>query len=173
MAKETKIKGGYVHDGKGKQFTTLRDALANDAVCGCGLDCNNGFLVLPNFNPVSGDVDGYYALYIVDGNITVNTVAAAKAAIKSYCNNSAITATSVVLTGCLETDLDIDDTMQLTATVLPSGAIQTGIWESSDEDVATVSITGLVTAVGAGSATITFISTDGGFTADCELTVVD
>lgn len=171
MAKETLIKGGYVHDGKGKQFTKLKDALANDATCGCGLDCNNGYLVLPNFNPVSGDVDGYYAIYIVDGNITVNTVAAAKAAIQAYCNNTAVTATSVVITGCPEDPLEALDTVQLTVTVLPSGALQTGIWTSDDTDIATVSSTGLVTGVSTGEVTITFTSTDGGLTATCVITV--
>lgn len=172
MSKQTLIKGGYVHNGKGKQFTTLRDALANDANCGCGLDCKNGYLVLPNFNPVSGDIDGYYAVYIVDGNITIDTVAEAKATIQLYCNNSAISATSVTISGCTGGSLAPLATRQLTATVLPSGAIQTGDWTSSDTTKATVSSSGLVTAVAAGTSTITFTSTDGGFTATCVITVV-
>lgn len=172
MSKQTLIKGGYVHDGKGKQFTTLKDALANDALCGCGLDCKNGYLVLPNFNPVSGDIDGYYAIYIVDGNITVNTVAAAKAAISAYCNNTAITATSVEMV-CVGTPLLAGATRQLTATVLPAGSVQTGTWTSSDTDIATVSVAGLVTGVAAGTVTITFTSTDGGLTAECEITVTE
>lgn len=172
MSKQTLIKGGYVHNGKGKQFTTLRDALANDANCGCGLDCKNGYLVLPNFNPVSGDIDGYYAVYIVDGNITIDTVAEAKATIQSYCNNSAISATSVTISGCISESLLTEETIQLTATVLPSGAIQTGTWTSSNPAKATVTSSGLVTAIAAGTSTITFTSTDGGFTATCVVTVV-
>ena len=46
---------------------------------------------------------------------------------------------------------------------------KTVIWSSSDEDVATVD-NGVVTAVGAGNATIT--ATVGEFTAECEVTVV-
>lgn len=171
MAKETLIKGGYVHDGKGKQFTTLNDALANNALCGCGLDCKNGYLVLPNFNPVSGDRDGYYALYIVDGNIVINPVAEAKAQLASYCSNVIISATSVSLSGCTGGNLAALATRQLTATVLPSGAVQTGTWTSSDPTKATVNSSGLVTGVAAGSTTITFTSTDGGFTATCVITV--
>lgn len=171
MSKQTLIKGGYVHDGKGKQFTTLKDALANDANCGCGLDCKNGYLVLPNFNPVSGDIDGYNAIYIVDGNITISTVAQAKSAIQAYCNNTAVSATSVSISGCSVSNLAPLATRQLTATVLPSGSVQTGTWTTSAGGVATVSVTGLVTGVAAGTATITFTSTDGGFTATCVVTV--
>ena len=43
---------------------------------------------------------------------------------------------------------------------------------SSDEAVATVDNEGLVTAVAAGTATITVTTTDGGFTATNEITVV-
>ena len=49
-----------------------------------------------------------------------------------------------------------EETQTLTATVLPADATNKNVtWESSDEDVATVSSTGVVTAVGAGDATIT------------------
>lgn len=47
------------------------------------------------------------------------------------------------------------DKVQLTATLYPQGATGTITWESSDTSVATVSATGEVTAVAAGSATIT------------------
>lgn len=172
MAK-TLIKGGIVHDGKGKQFTTLRDALAHDTKCGCGLDCNNGYLVLPNYNPSSGDVDEYMAVYIVDGSIKVDTIANAKAEIHAYCIDPDISATSSRITGCLSgTDLIIGATRQLTGEVLPVGSVQTGTWESDDEAVATVSGSGLVTGVAAGTATITFTSTDGGFEATCVVTVI-
>ncbi len=53
-------------------------------------------------------------------------------------------------------------TVQLNAAVLPSMADQTVTWKSSDEDVATVSGTGLVTAKGNGTATITATSTKRG-----------
>jgi len=56
----------------------------------------------------------------------------------------------------------------LTATVAPSNATDPSItWSSSDNTVATVSATGVVTAVGTGSATITVTTTDGGLTATC------
>ena len=59
----------------------------------------------------------------------------------------------------------------LTATVSPSNADNASVtWDSSDKSVATVS-NGKVTAVKAGSATITVKTVDGGFTASCAVTV--
>ena len=64
------------------------------------------------------------------------------------------------------------ETASLTATVTPSNATQPNvIWSSSDNSVATVDYTGIVTAVAAGTATITAKTYDGGFTATCAVTV--
>lgn len=64
------------------------------------------------------------------------------------------------------------DTEELMATVMPENATDKGIeWKSDNESVATVSQTGLVTALKDGSATITVITNDGGFRASCEVTV--
>ena len=58
-----------------------------------------------------------------------------------------------------------------TATVAPTNATnKTVTWTTSNAAVATVSA-GYVTAVAAGSATITVTTTDGNFTATCEVTV--
>lgn len=65
------------------------------------------------------------------------------------------------------------ETFQLTATVAPADATDpTLTWTSSNVAVATVSATGLVTAVSAGSATITAKANDGsGVSASCTITV--
>ncbi len=61
-------------------------------------------------------------------------------------------------------DLAVADIMQLTATIAPSGAIDHVIvWTSDDEDVVTVDLDGLVTAIGTGSATVTVTTHDGAF----------
>ncbi|WP_337740110.1 Ig-like domain-containing protein [Cronobacter malonaticus] len=68
--------------------------------------------------------------------------------------------------------LAVGATRQLTGTVLPSDATdKSGTWTTSDATKATVSSTGLVTGVAAGTSTITFKSHDGNFTATCAVTV--
>ena len=63
-------------------------------------------------------------------------------------------------------------TMQLTPIITPSNATdQTVTWTSATPGVATVSATGLVTAVSAGSAAITVRTNDNGFTAACNIFV--
>lgn len=60
----------------------------------------------------------------------------------------------------------------LTATVAPSDATNKAVsWKSSDASVASVDNSGKVTAVKAGSATITVTTTDGSKTATCYVTV--
>ena len=63
------------------------------------------------------------------------------------------------------------ETLQLSAEAQPSNATDRTItWSSSDESVATVDETGLVTAVSGGSATIRAASADGAY-AECLITV--
>ncbi len=66
-----------------------------------------------------------------------------------------------------------DDTLQLTATVLPENAENKILeWTSSNESIATVSNTGLVTAKVVGNVSITAKATDGSeVTASCNITV--
>jgi parallel beta-helix repeat protein len=62
-------------------------------------------------------------------------------------------------------ELEIGQTIQLTAVVEPGDANNKNVsWSSSDEAIATVSETGLVTAVGEGTASITVTTEDGNFT---------
>lgn len=63
-------------------------------------------------------------------------------------------------------------TKQLKASVTPADADNPNVvWESNDDEVATVSETGLVTAKMPGTATITVKSVDGEYTATCTVTV--
>ncbi len=72
-----------------------------------------------------------------------------------------------------EITMVVGDTEALTATIQPALAIErTVFWKSSNSSVAEVDwYTGLVTAVGPGSAVITARTLDGGKTASCEVTV--
>ena len=68
--------------------------------------------------------------------------------------------------------IEVGSTVQLTETVMPSDATDKSVsWSSSNTSVATVSNSGLVTGVSAGSATITATTTDGGLTDTCAVTV--
>ncbi|MDR1454915.1 MAG: Ig-like domain-containing protein [Tannerella sp.] len=65
-----------------------------------------------------------------------------------------------------------DETVQLTATVTPADATDPAVeWTSSDPQVATVSATGLVTAVAEGTATVTVRTVSGDRTDACTVTV--
>ncbi len=70
-------------------------------------------------------------------------------------------------------DMLVGETLQLTATITPTYAVGNGAqWLTSDSKVATVDDNGQVTAVGAGTATITAVANDGsGASAQCELVV--
>ncbi|MBN2486007.1 MAG: Ig-like domain-containing protein [Bacteroidales bacterium] len=68
--------------------------------------------------------------------------------------------------------LAVGATGQLTATVSPSNATNKNVsWSSGNTSVATVSASGLVTGVSAGTATITVTTQDGSKTASCAVTV--
>jgi hypothetical protein len=69
-------------------------------------------------------------------------------------------------------EVTVVTTFQLVATVAPDNAINKSVtWSSSAPLVATVSATGLVTAIGPGTAIITVTTVQGSFTATCEVTV--
>lgn len=102
-------------------------------------------------------------------NVTVTTEDGAKTAV------CAVTVTPVAVTGVTlktATSVDVGKSEQLTATVSPPNATNPGVtWTSSDLAIATVSTTGLVSGVKAGTATITVTTVDGGKSASCAVTV--
>lgn len=93
-----------------------------------------------------------------------------------YTSNSSVTVTPVPVTGVTldysTATIGKQVTKQLTATVNPSNADNKAVtWSSSNTSVATVSTTGLVTGIAAGTAIITVTTVDGGYTAACTVTV--
>ena len=66
--------------------------------------------------------------------------------------------------------IDIDETVTLTASLIPNNVVATVIWESSDESVATVN-NGVVTGVSGGQAIITAIVNGTDIEAECIVTV--
>lgn len=70
------------------------------------------------------------------------------------------------------TSINIDATETLTATIVPTNATnQVVAWSSSNESIATISSSGLITGISAGTATITVITDDGDYTDTCTVTV--
>ena len=68
--------------------------------------------------------------------------------------------------------LTVGGTDTLTATVQPDNATNKNVtWSTSNASIATVDANGEVTAVSAGTATITVTTADGSFTASCTVTV--
>lgn len=73
-----------------------------------------------------------------------------------------------------EMALEIGDTFQLTAEVLPEDATdQSVMWESSNPECVSVDENGLLTALAEGEAIITVRSTDGNCEASCQVSVID
>jgi len=70
--------------------------------------------------------------------------------------------------------LGIGNNLALIATILPGNATNRNLtWTSSNSAVATVNSSGVVTAVSAGTTTITVTTQDGGHTATCVINVSD
>ena len=68
--------------------------------------------------------------------------------------------------------INYKESFLLQADITPKNADNKNIiWSTSDKNVATVDENGKVTAVGKGTAVITATTEDGGFTAECEVTV--
>ena len=105
------------------------------------------------------------------GTATITATAEGKSA------TCAVTVTPVLVSGITlnssTANVNVGSTLTLTATVTPSNAADKSItWSTSNSTVATVSTSGVVTGVKAGTATITATANDGsGVTATCTVTV--
>lgn len=70
-------------------------------------------------------------------------------------------------------ELPVGGSKRLSATITPSNATNKGVtWSSDNTSVAAVNASGLITAKGEGTATVTVRTDDGGYTATCKITVV-
>lgn len=119
-----------------------------------------------------GAAAGLYLLNKDDGEQALVTEGLTD--VKKYYTASSSTTTSVESVAVTPETTTIEEgkTVSLTASITPKNATNKKVtWSSSDNNVATVSDTGVVTAVKAGTATITVTTDDGGLTATCEATV--
>jgi len=105
-------------------------------------------------------------------NITVSTVDGSYTAACAVTVNAATVAVTGVSLDKVTETITVGGTRQLTATVDPADASNQSVtWASDQETVATVNSSGLITAVAAGTATITVSTVDGSYTAACIVTV--
>ena len=97
-----------------------------------------------------------------EGEVTITaSVRGTNLEATSTFNVADIHVTSISIASGYNYRMEIGDTQQLTATVSPDNAKNKNvIWTSSDKNVLTVSETGLVTAVGYGTAKITVTTED-------------
>lgn len=101
--------------------------------------------------------------------ITVRTV---DGGFTSTCEVTVVVSPDRVILNETEISLYVPNTYQLEATVRPADATNKAVtWSSSDNSVATVSETGLVTAIAVGRAIVTVTTVEGGFTATCDVVV--
>ncbi len=106
---------------------------------------------------------------ISQGEVTITAAAGDKSATCKITVEKKVVPVSSISLNTTTGSLTIGETIQLTATVLPSDATDNTVtWTSSNTDVATVD-NGLVTAISAGETTIT--ATAGECSASCMVTV--
>ena len=103
--------------------------------------------------------------------VTVTTVDGGFSKNCSVTVNEGTHVTGVTLSDAAIT-VTANTTYTLTATVTPADAANKNVtWSSSDDAIATVDSNGVVSGVAKGNATITVTTVDGGFTAQCSVTV--
>lgn len=124
-------------------------------------------------SPAIASVDQNGKVTGLDNGTAIITVASADGTKTATCEVTVIVPVTGVSLDRTSAEIIKGDSMTLTATVAPSNAKNKNvIWSSSDPSVATVSQSGVITAVKAGTVTITAITEDGGLTVECNLTVI-
>ena len=133
----------------------------------------------PNVILIIDPATGIFSAGANEGDATVTCTAADGSGVFATCSltvkKSFTPAESLTLDKTNES-MEVGNTLQLKATISPTNATyKKVVWISDNENVATVSETGdltaVVTAVGSGNATITAISQDGAARAKCKISV--
>jgi uncharacterized protein YjdB len=135
-------------------------------------DATNKAVTWSSSDSSVASVSGGVVTGVKAGSATI-TVTTADGGFQDTCSVSVsnVEATAVTMSAS-SASLIVGGTKQLSVTFTPSNTTdQSGIWDSSNTTVATVSDTGLVTAKAAGSTTVSFLSNSGNLQADCTVTV--
>ena len=124
-------------------------------------------------SPAIASVDQHGKVTGLDNGTAIITVASADGTKTATCMVTVIVPVTGVSLDRSSAEIIKWESITLTATVSPSNATDKNvIWTSSDPSVATVSQSGVITAVKAGSATVIATTSDGGKTAACEIVVI-
>ena len=139
-------------------------------------DASNKTVVWSTSNADVATVENGLVTGVADGTatITAKTVSGNKTATCVVTVGDGQGETSVSVTGVTldktAHSLDVGESVQLTASVIPAYATNQNVsWSASNENCTVEN--GLITAVAAGDCTITATTVDGGFTATCVVTV--
>lgn len=100
------------------------------------------------------------------------------ACIKAYTTQTPPAQETIKVTGVTlnkeNLSLEVGDISNLVATINPTDATNKNVtWTSSNESVATISDSGIITAINKGTSNITVTTEDGKFSATCKLTVTE
>lgn len=165
IEEETKIfLGDKVSDGDNRNAAIIKSIISiSDETILTAVIRNDSLIISPQANKY-GDVD--VALkFNSNGKTVTKTITISIEDPTVYVTSIALNKTSATITE--------GETLQLSATITPEDATNKNvIWSSSDDAVATVDTNGEVIGIAVGEATITATTEDGGFTAECVVTVI-
>ena len=141
-------------------------------------DATNKEVTWSTSNPKAAIVDNNGLVTAVANGDAVITVTTVEGGFTAECKvhveiaEETVSVTGITLNQSSVTLTEVGKSSQLVAFLLPENASNKKVtWTSSDDKIAEVDETGLVTAVGEGRATVTAVTEDGGFTAQCEVNV--
>ena len=140
---------------------------------------SNGTVILPGDPARNGyTFSGWYTAANSGELVTAETIFTKETTIYAHWvldrdpSDSAVPTTGISVAPASATLTTVGETVTLAATISPDNATNKSvIWSSSNPDVATVSDTGVVTAVSNGQAIITVVTVDGGYSVSCDITV--
>ncbi len=119
-------------------------------------------------------IDEYGVITAVSGgDVQITATSCDEGAVKGIINLRVVEDITGITLDKTSVKLDVGDSLELVATVLPASAYDRSVvFESDNTSVAQVDENGTVTAVATGSAIITATTADGRFTATAEISVV-
>jgi len=136
-------------------------------------DASNDSVIWSSSDEAIATVDSTGLVKAVNPGITSIVATSVDGGKTDTCVVSIVTPVSSLSLSSSLLSINKGETSKLKATIIPSDATNDSInWSSSDETIASVDSTGLVTGVKMGTSIITATTADGGKTATCEVTVL-